>query len=155
MNLNPYEVPSSQPDLGQAAGASNRTWLSACGGFIGIACLGSALGFVIWTASISSGLSFFMVAILGWVAFPFVLLWLASMRIKAFAGKAAIVVILVATAAFGVWAFDAVDEDAQGALVLLFAPAYQLVGVFSMLIVYFVVGWIARRARSLIHRQES
>ena len=148
MNLNPYEVPSSQPKLNRTGNTSHRTRLSAFGGFIGIASLGLALSFAIWTASISSGFSFFMVAILGWVAAPFTLLWLASIRVKTVAGRAMLAAILVATAAFGVWAFDTVDEDAQGALVLLFGPAYQLAGVLVALIVFACIEWIGRRARS-------
>ena len=53
---------------------------------------------------------------------------------------------LFVMAAFGVWAFDMVDEDAQGGLVLIFAPGYQLIGAILAAIIVLIVDKLSVRS---------
>jgi len=116
------------------------------GGWIGVASLVVAVSFAIWVASFASGSSLFTVAVIGWVVAPYFLLWLTSLAVKTVAARGIIAVAVVVTAGFGVWAFDAVSRDPQGALVLLFGPAYQIAGGVVAVLIAASVEWFTIRA---------
>ena len=111
---NPLNYATPQPSAGPRPGAG-AAFLALVAG----------ASFAAWTlASVSSRGA---IPIAFWVASPYVVL--AAMAWFIATGRAAsgvVIVTVVAMAAFGWWAFDAVDAAPQGGLVLLIAPLYQL-----------------------------
>ncbi|MCA9123333.1 MAG: hypothetical protein H6822_08285 [Planctomycetaceae bacterium] len=112
---------------------------------IGLLSLVIGAAFSIWSFSIASGITPFVVAVACWIAAPYVVIAITGLRISIMPATVMLGVALAVAAIFGVWAFDAVDEDAQGALVLLFAPAYQLVGVVIAAGIILTVDFMGRR----------
>ena len=99
--------------------------------------------FVIWVFSIATfdgpAALGFVLAVCAWVASPYILFALSSLFLCSWwVSRLVLVLGVIGSAAFGLWSFSFVDEDAQGALVLLFAPVYQLVG--AVLFVAVVAG---------------
>lgn len=106
---------------------------------LAIAAAVATLGLVSWAADWSwPGLAF-LLAMMAWCVSPYAVLAVATRRPRASrAGAAVLVATTVLASAFA--AFVYVDVffvhlDAQGALVLLFVPVVQWVGVLSALIV--------------------
>jgi hypothetical protein len=98
------------------------------GRVIGAIALIIGLSFAFWTIAISSGLSRFVFFLACWIMVPYLLLFLAGWRISSIAACVILASAMLAMAVFGIWAFDKVDEDAQGGILLLFVPGYQLIG---------------------------
>jgi hypothetical protein len=126
----PLDYATPRPATATAAGADAAGVTLAIGA-----------GFAVWTVVLGSSAVAVPCAI--WVACPYLYLagaawFLATGR----AGRLLVVLAAAAMAVFGVFAFDAVDEDAQGALVLLFAPIYQ----FAAAVVVSLVLLILRHA---------
>jgi hypothetical protein len=125
MESNPYTPPPAE----STAGMQPKPPSKARGGArIGLLSVVVGIVFAVWTVSISSGITPFVLTIAGWVICPYLIIALTGFRISSFWAIVLLGVAVAALAAFGAWAFDQVDEDAQGGLVLLFAPAYQIAG---------------------------
>lgn len=86
-----------------------------------------------------------------WVSFPYLILAHASERLSTtWASRMLIGLGIVGCAAYGMWAFGFVDEDAQGGLMVLFAPFYQLVGAGCVYILVIVIEMVKRRLISRV-----
>lgn len=146
---NPYSTTSTSDEIpppGPSEQAPDAGILSRLGGLLGIACLMSAMAFSGWAYLLSSGgsSSFFGAVIFGLVAIPYLVLWLASRSLTSLAAWIAVACTLVGCLSVGVVAFDRVDQDAQGGLALVFAPIYQLCGVFVGLCLAVALEWASR-----------
>lgn len=115
------------------------------GGILGVASLVAALGFVCWMLLLSSGASAFVLVVAGLVAAPYLLIWLACRNLRFWFARVVIALALAGCCLLGVYAFDAVDEDAQGGLNLIFAPIYQLAGSFVLLVLAAIIDRVWHR----------
>lgn len=145
---NPYDPPKLPPASQRAAATGSLVPpRSRSGGLLGVAALISAIFFAGLTVCVSTKEpSIFLVLIVGWVAAPYLVIWLACRALHFWVARA-----ILALAFGGCWwlgfeAFDALDEDAQGGLALLFAPLYQLAGLCLAILLAFAAERIARWA---------
>ena len=91
---------------------------------------------------LSSGVSVFIFLVAGLVTAPYFLIWVASRSLRSWLARAVIALALAGCCALGVYAFDAVDQDAQGGLNLIFGPIYQLAGTFALLVLAAIIDWV-------------
>ncbi|TWU44515.1 CBS domain protein [Rubripirellula tenax] len=77
---------------------------------------------------LSSGVSAFVLSVAGLVAAPYLLIWLACRNLQFWFARVVIALALAGCCVLGVYAFDAVSEDAQGGLNIIFASIYQPAG---------------------------
>lgn len=106
---------------------------------LGLIALIIGIGFGIWVFVVARSINSFVLIISGWVVIPYLVFWLASNRVSTTAAKIVLAFILASLAAVGLWVLDSMDEDAQGALVLFFGPAYQIVALVPAMFVVWVV----------------
>ena len=112
--------------------------------------LAAAALFVLWAIQLASGLSIFLVVILGLIASPYLVLWLACRSLTGWSGMILVAMALVGCIWVGIAAFDAVDEDAQGGLNLVFVPIFQLGGVLVSMCLAVALDWLERRVRGAL-----
>jgi hypothetical protein len=110
-----------------------------------------ALAFAAWVAGTVTVIDLFgvifLIFVLLWVSMPYLALGGAVLALSSnWISRAVLAMAVVASALFGIWAFGFIDKDAQGGLVLLFAPVYQMGGV--LLVVGFVVALELIKRRS-------
>lgn len=121
--------------------------LLTSGKAIGASAIVAGMAFSVWALLESSGISSVVITITCWVSSPYLLIFLASHWISTTPAKVILALTTAVTVIFGMWAYGYVDEDAQGGLVLLFAPFYQLVGVSLLSILALIVNRFTRRRR--------
>lgn len=122
----------------------------ACRG-LGVASLVFAILFACWAFSLSSGASVFAFAVLGLICSPYLMLWLACRSLSTWSGTILIALTLAGFVYLGIDAFRAVDNDAQGALNLLFTPIFQLGAGFATLCLAVALDWGERKLFSVLH----
>ncbi|MFK8111179.1 MAG: hypothetical protein AB8B91_03215 [Rubripirellula sp.] len=144
-NANPYESPQ-----GNEASLSLKTEtpprFKVLGGYIGIATILSGFAFNAWVLQMSGAFSWFVIAIVGWIATPYALLWLATRQLMAAWARLLLSATLIGTVVFGVYAFSIVNQDAQGGIVLIVAPFYQIAGIVVVVFVLMIADRMFRRA---------
>ena len=102
--------------------------------------------FAVWTISMSDRISPFLLMVALWVACPYLVIAIAARCVSSFVPTMILACTFVLTASFGVWAFDKIDEDAQGGLILIFIPAYQFVAALILAIMAALVDRWTERA---------
>ena len=138
MRPNPYRSPDhvgQQSDSPTTSG--HGTKIGAIAAVVGIA-------FAVWTVAICDGISLFGLAIAGWVALPYLIISLAANRVSTLAAKVLLACTLPVLTLYGIRAFSFIDEDAQGGLILLFAPGYQLAGAILAAAIVMVIDRVIR-----------
>jgi hypothetical protein len=155
---NPYDPPS-EPLIPNGAvrsvvdpGTSLRF-----GGFLGIVSLGAALSFVCWMLLLSPGVSSFVLFVGGLIASPYMLIWLACRNMRFWLARLVIGITLAGCCGLSIYAFDFVDEDAQGALAIIFTPFYQLLAALILLLLAFIIErvWLWYSARTLTLKHDN
>lgn len=147
---NPYEPPEAPSPSQRAAAPSSLTpTRSRSGGLLGVAALISAIFFAGLTVSVSTREpTIFIVLMVGWVAAPYLMIWPACRGLHSRGARTILALALGGCWWFGFRAFDAIDEDAQGGLALLFGPLYQLAGLCLAILLAFAAERLARRSTS-------
>jgi hypothetical protein len=112
---------------------------------IGLSAVAIGAAFSAATIIMASGITMFVLVIAGWVFCPYLILWRTGERISSVAAEVSLLVALLAIVAFGIWAFAMVDEDAQGGLLLLFAPGYQLAAATLGGLITLVIDRVTKR----------
>lgn len=139
--MNPYESPTARAESTEDDPAARPLWSR----WLQFAALGAGAAFLVWLWVIAREPSVLLTGFSVWIAAPFLGLWLAALF---FQSRPAVVVLglaLVATVAVGVWGFQQVYADAQGGLILLFLPGYQLIGVGIAVLLAGAMNLFARR----------
>lgn len=142
---NPYEPTEvSESSAPHERPISDDRYLRWLGGILGCVSLVAGLVFVGWMLLFTSQVSIFALAVGGLIASPYLLIWLACCGLRCWFARILVAITLVSCCLFGAMAFDAVDEDAQGGLILLVAPIYQLVGTFVLLVLAVIIECVWR-----------
>ena len=126
--LNPldYARPPSRrarPDVEAAAiaaivGSAVAVWTAVRGGFV----------FACWTAA-----PYFLLAVIAW--------FVSTGRVS----RAILVVAVLSMLAFGYWAYGSVNHDAQGGLLFLLVPLYQLAAAVVVSVVIVIIRFRSSR----------
>ncbi|WP_283433366.1 hypothetical protein [Neorhodopirellula lusitana] len=141
----PYASPrEAMPEILGTNRVAPRSVLVVCR-ILSIASLMFGALFVGWAFSLSSGFSTFAVVVLGLICSPYILLWFACRWLTTCSGAIVIALTLAGFVWFGVDAFLAVDDDAQGGLILLFAPLVQLAAGVAAMCVAVIVDFVERK----------
>ena len=144
---NAYEPPSGLSDAELPTDESEtRSERPVRSKLLGVIAFFVGAAFAVWTISIADGISPFVLMVALWVASPYLVITIAAGRVSSFVPTMILGCTLVLTSSFGVWAFDKIDEDAQGGLILIFIPAYQFVGALILAIMAVLVDRWAERA---------
>jgi hypothetical protein len=145
MKQSPYEPPReiTPPTVANEQTAAPVAKLAHQ--MLGMLSLVSAVAFVVWAILLSSGMQRFVLVVLGLIASPYLMLWIACRSLKSWTGTVLIALTLAACIWLGVHSFSAVDDDAQGALNLVLAPIYQLGGTAVSMCVAVLLDWAERK----------
>ncbi len=148
MGHSPYTPPCEATPLGTTRNPPATRPIA--GRALGVTSLVSAAMFACWAILLSSGASIFLVVILGLIASPYVILWLATRALTGSVGIVLIAITLIGCIWFGAKAFDAVNEDAQGGLNLVFAPVFQLGGALCSMCLAVTLDSVERKVRAAL-----
>ena len=111
----------------------------------------AGLGFIAWTlylAELSVSAIAFLILSCGWVALPYGLLAMiayssCNLRLSRIFWFVCFLLVTV----FGYWMFDTIDEDAQGPLMIIFGPFYQVVAIVPFAGMIFLSDFILRQRK--------
>lgn len=89
---------------------------------------------------------FFGLFMLLWVAAPYFVVAATALFVStSWAARGLLLLLTPAMAANGIRSFDLIDEDAQGALILLFVPFFQLGAAVLTFVLVLAMEWGLRR----------
>ncbi|WP_246146006.1 hypothetical protein [Rubripirellula lacrimiformis] len=142
----PYLPPSEvEPQNAAADVPAGSRAAKRAGKILGRSSLLCAVAFVCWAFWMTRGVSGFAITIFGLIAAPYLILWLGCRTLTTWIALFLIALTLVGCVWLGIDAFDAVSDDAQGGLNLIFTPLFQIGGTFAVMCLAVTVDWVVRK----------
>lgn len=140
METNPFTPPTHSENIsGTSTQDPARLNGSSSGSKIGLLSIVIGIAFAVWIVTMCRDISPFVLAVAAWAVCPYLIICGTGHLISTTWAKVILTVALVAMAVFGLWAFDKVNEDAQGGIILLFAPGYQVAGAIVAVPIILIV----------------